>query len=461
MIVSLIKKGVERGVSLRRFSLLMLFLSLVIMAVLLYTIITTVQAFNALSDATGDYIELEAAADDLMDASDYLTEEVQRYTVMAERIHLENYFREAEEERRREHALAVMFKNAPNSPALAQLQSAMNESIDLMNREYYAMRLVLDAHGDTDIPAALRDIKLNDEDQALTGEGKIAKAQQLMHDSEYYAQKSRIRADMQQCVDTLTESTQKVREDMEKKTGTSLKWMIALILLQSICVFKILWLTTRLGISPLLKAVNHIRKDEQLPVAGAQEFRYLADTYNKMYHTYKKNIESLSFKASHDELTGVYNRAGYELIRESVDLSSTALMILDVNFFKEINDTSGHETGDEALKKVGRVLTENFRSVDYICRIGGDEFTVFMVNLKDEPEELIRRKVDQINAALMDDSDGSPSVSMSVGIAIGDGEADSQELFRRADTALYHVKENGRMGCCFYEKGMKIKENER
>ena len=459
--MSLIKKGVERGVSLRRFSLLMLFLSLVIMAVLLYTIITTVQAFNALSDATGDYIELEAAADDLMDASDYLTEEVQRYTVMAERIHLENYFREAEEERRREHALAVMFKNAPNSPALTQLQSAMSESIDLMNREYYAMRLVLDAHGDTDIPAALRDIKLNDEDQALTGEGKIAKAQQLMHDSEYYAQKSRIRADMQQCVDTLTESTQKVREDMEKKTGTSLKWMIALILLQSICVFKILWLTTRLGISPLLKAVNHIRKDEQLPVAGAQEFRYLADTYNKMYHTYKKNIESLSFKASHDELTGVYNRAGYELIRESVDLSSTALMILDVNFFKEINDTSGHETGDEALKKVGRVLTENFRSVDYICRIGGDEFTVFMVNLKDEPEELIRRKVDQINAALMDDSDGSPSVSMSVGIAIGDGEADSQELFRRADTALYHVKENGRMGCCFYEKGMKIKENER
>ena len=459
--MSLIKKGVERGVSLRRFSLLMLFLSLVIMAVLLYTIITTVQAFNALSDATGDYIELEAAADDLMDASDYLTEEVQRYTVMAERIHLENYFREAEEERRREHALAVMFKNAPNSPALTQLQSAMSESIDLMNREYYAMRLVLDAHGDTDIPAALRDIKLNDEDQALTGEGKIAKAQQLMHDSEYYAQKSRIRADMQQCVDTLTESTQATREEMEKKTGTSLKWMIALILLQSICVFKILWLTTRLGISPLLKAVNHIRKDEQLPVAGAQEFRYLADTYNKMYHTYKKNIESLSFKASHDELTGVYNRAGYELIRESVDLSSTALMILDVNFFKEINDTSGHETGDEALKKVGRVLTENFRSVDYICRIGGDEFTVFMVNLKDEPEELIRRKVDQINAALMDDSDGSPSVSMSVGIAIGDGEADSQELFRRADTALYHVKENGRMGCCFYEKGMKIKENER
>ena len=297
MIVSLIKKRAERGVSLRRFSWLMLFLSAIIMAILLYTTISTVRAFDALSDATGDYIELAAAADDLMDASDYLTEEVQRYTVIGDRTHLENYFREAEGERRREHALAVMFKNAPNSPALAQLQSAMNESMDLMSREHYAMRLMLDASGDTDIPAALQKVELTEEDKALSGEEKTNKAQLLTHDADYYAQKSRIREDMQECVDTLTGSTQKTREEMEAKTGTSLKWMIALILLQSICVFKILWLTTRLGVRPLLKAVNHIRKDEQLPVTGAQEFRYLADTYNKMYHTYKKNIESLSFKA--------------------------------------------------------------------------------------------------------------------------------------------------------------------
>ena len=453
------KKGAGRGVSLRRFSMLMLFVSLAIMVILLVTALRTVRAFHGLSDATSDYIELAAAADNLMDASDYLTEEVQRYTVMGERTHLENYFREAEEDRRREQALAVMFKNAPNSPALAQLQAAMRESMDLMNREYYAMRLVLDASGDTDIPAALAEVELTEEDRWLTPEAKTDKARQLMHDSDYYAQKSRIRADMQECVDTLTESTQQLRDDMETRMGRSLTWMIILIVVQSVCVVKFLFMTTRLGVRPLLSAVNHIRRDEQLPVTGAQEFRYLADTYNKMYHTYKKNIESLSFKASHDGLTGVYNRAGYELIRESVDLATTALLILDVNFFKEINDTSGHETGDEALKKVGRVLTENFRSVDYICRIGGDEFTVFMVNLKDKPEELIRRKVEQINEALADTSDGSPAVSMSVGIAVGDGEADSQELFRRADTALYYVKENGRNGCCFYEKGMKIKDS--
>ena len=119
------------------------------------------------AEATGDYIELAAAADDLMDASDYLTEEVQRYTVMGERTHLENYFREAEEDRRREQALAVMFRNAPNSPALTQLQAAMRESVDLMNREYYAMRLVLEASGDQDIPEAIRAVELTEEDRAL------------------------------------------------------------------------------------------------------------------------------------------------------------------------------------------------------------------------------------------------------------------------------------------------------
>ena len=272
------KKGAGRGVSLRRFSMLMLFVSLAIMVILLVTALRTVRAFHGLSDATSDYIELAAAADNLMDASDYLTEEVQRYTVMGERTHLENYFREAEEDRRREQALAVMFKNAPNSPALAQLQAAMRESMDLMNREYYAMRLVLDASGDTDIPAVLAKVELTEEDRQLTPEAKTDKARQLMHDSDYYAQKSRIRADMQECVDTLTESTQQLRDDMETRMGRSLTWMIILIVVQSVCVVKFLFMTTRLGVRPLLSAVNHIRRDEQLPVTGAQEFRYLADT---------------------------------------------------------------------------------------------------------------------------------------------------------------------------------------
>lgn len=241
------RKGQGRGVSLRRFSFLMLFFSLIVTAALLYTTFNTVKAFRGLSEATGDYIELAAAADALMDASDYLTEEVQRYTVISDRTHLENYFREAETDRRRERALAIMFRNAPDSPALGQLQAAMKESMELMSREYYAMRLMLDAAGDTDIPAALQDVQLTEEDLALDAEAKVDKARMMMHDTEYYAQKSRIRENMQECADTLTGSTQKVRDEMQAWTDRSLKWMIILLVVQSICIFKILWLFSHLG----------------------------------------------------------------------------------------------------------------------------------------------------------------------------------------------------------------------
>ena len=81
---------------------------------------------------------------------------------------------------------------------------------------------------------------------------------------------------------------------------------------------------------------------------------------------YKKSIEHLNFKASHDELTGAYNRAGFDLLLSSLDLDSTYLMMLDVDNFKTINDTYGHETGDKVLKKLVQVLKKNFRSDDRI-----------------------------------------------------------------------------------------------
>jgi len=101
-------------------------------------------------------------------------------------------------------------------------------------------------------------------------------------------------------------------------------WMTILIVIQSLAIVLLLWVTTSLGINPLLQAVEHIKRDQKLPITGANEFRYLAGTYNNMYTVYKKSIDSLSFKASHDELTGVYNRSGYDLIRHTVDLNSTA-----------------------------------------------------------------------------------------------------------------------------------------
>lgn len=446
----------EKGVSLRTTFILMLIFSLIVTAALLVTTYRTIRSYQALSKATDDYIEMQEAASSLLSASDYLTEEAQCYTVIGDRKHLENYFEEAEVTRSRERAIEIMEKQLPDSPALANLKEGLQDSINLMDREYYAMLLVLQAQGDTDIPEAMRDVTLSAEDTALSAEEKRILGQKMMHDEEYYRQKNMIREDLKDCIDDLQSGTHGTQTETNKEMKSNLILITVLIILQSITLIVLLWITTRLGINPVLRAVEHIKKDQKLPIMGANEFRYLASTYNKMYAAYKKSIDNLSYQASHDELTGVYNHAGYDLIRQSLDLESTAVLLCDADKFKHINDTYGHEMGDKVLKKIAAALKNNFRADDYICRIGGDEFLVFMVHIGDNVETMIKHKVKQINEDLADESDGVPSISLSVGVSLYNGHADSQVMFNEADTALYYVKEHGRCDCHFYTPDLTV-----
>ena len=447
----------QKGISLKTTSILMMMISLIITVGLVIAAVRVHGSFGRMEESTDDYIRMGNAATELMAASDYLTEEVRQYAVMGNRECLENYFREAEETRRREHAISVMESELPDSPALIRLKESMAESIDLMNREYYAMRLMLEAQGDTDLPETLKNIELKPEDSALGAEEKIKLAQQLVHDNAYNEQKARIRSAMEDCVKKLKDITFGAQLEMENKAGRELLVMILLVFFQTAAMIVMMWLTTHLGVNPVLRAVEHIRKDQELPIVGASEFRYLAGTYNVMYNAYKKSIENLNFKASHDELTGVYNRAGYDLIRSSLDLGSTAMLLFDADKFKSINDRCGHETGDQVLIKIANTLKNHFRSDDYVCRIGGDEFVVFMVHLKHDPKKLIESKIRRINRDLADESDGLEAISLSAGISCHPDIKDPEEMFRQADIALYYVKDHGRDGVCFYSEKLKGK----
>ena len=455
--MGIIKQTREQGVSLRKTFVIMLCISVALTALLLFTAFQTIQSYNRLSDATDVYIDLQEAADNLMKASDYLTDEAQCYTVLGKREHMENYFTEAEITRRRDLAIEAMESRLPDSEALAALKNAMSESVALMDREYYAMTLMLLAQGDTDVPEAMKGVVITPEDQALSPEGKEALAREMMHDDGYYDQKNRIRADLSQCIDELKARTRGTQSSMSTKVRNELVAMIVLIVIQSMAIILLLWATTSLGINPLLQAVDHIKRDQKLPITGAHEFRYLAGTYNTMYAAYKKSIDNLSFKASHDELTGVYNRAGYDLLRHTVDLATTAFLLFDADQFKRVNDDHGHEVGDRMLQKIAKTLTAYFRTDDYICRIGGDEFMVLMVHVSKDVRHLIESKVIHINEDLANTEDGLPPMSVSVGVALCRDTDNPQELFHDADVALYYVKDHGRHGCCFYEPEMRDK----
>ena len=125
--------------------------------------------------------------------------------------------------------------------------------------------------------------------------------------------------------------------------------------------------------------------------------------------------------------------------------------IVDIDHFKEINDTFGHEIGDRILKKLGRLLSSSFRTKDYPIRIGGDEFVVILTDFPNDRRDVIRRKISRINEAMQDTTDGLPAVSLSMGVSLSP-EGFTDDLYSKADRALYYVKDHGRNGIAFEDE---------
>ena len=445
------KKG-NNGISLRTIHIWLIFGAVLLSIVMFISTYLLSTSYRGLTAADKRHIELRKNALKLMDASDYLTEQVQRFTLEGDKRFLDEYFKEAFETRSREVAIAEMTDAAGNTAALEKLKAAMKYSEKLMNREYYAMRLVIEAKGYEIEYEGLRIVTVSAEDMALSPEEKMRRATEMVIDSKYYLQKNQIRDNMNACLDEL----EKMANANDASALHSLRDEVIIvrivILLQTAGVIFLVWLTSRLGIHPILDAVNKIKAGTTLSEKGSSEFRYLVRAYNKMYKAYKKSIEHLNFKALHDELTGAYNRAGYQSILESVDLKTTYMILIDVDNFKGINDTYGHEIGDRVLIRLVELLQHNFRSDDFLCRIGGDEFVLLMVHAFSEQKDRIKQKIETVNRELAEAKDGLPATSISVGVAHGSVDGNAETLFEKVDRAMYDSKQKGKHTLTFYSE---------
>ena len=224
----------QEGLSLRFTFLLMCALSVSITVLLLYANYVAFHTFHELSVAADNYIELQADASSLLEASDYLTEQAQRYAVIGEREYLDNYINEIKGLKRREAAIDLMKERLPESNALRQLELAMQESDALAEREYYAMRLVLNAQADPAIPDAMGNVKLEEADLERSAEEQMNRAAVITHDKTYYEKKNSIRINLQECIEELKQQTHAAQKQMEKNMLRDLIWMTVLIILQSL-----------------------------------------------------------------------------------------------------------------------------------------------------------------------------------------------------------------------------------
>jgi len=279
------------GISIKIVHAAMLVLGLLLILLLIFSSYKNTNVFTRLNKETGNYIVRQKAAHDLMEASDYLTEMTQRFTLEGDTQYLDNYFEEAFGNQRREAAITTMAENEAEQTLVNQIQEALNESNKLMYREYYAMKLVIDAKEIKTYPDKLRGVELKPEDMNLSAEEKMDLAQKMVMGTEYYTQKELIRNDLKAGLNTLDNMMATARTEMTAQLNSEMNTVRIFIIIVAVLLLIIIGLSAYLGTIPLIKAAKCAQNGEAIPVTGAKEFRYLASSYNKMTGAKENNEE--------------------------------------------------------------------------------------------------------------------------------------------------------------------------
>lgn len=444
----------KKKIRIRRVSAWAIGIAIFLAILFTFVCVKGAQEFRELREATDQYIVCEQAAKQLQDGSDYLTEQVRLYAMTGDTQYREAYFQEADGNRRRETALKELRQYFDGTETFQELQTAQNYSRELMEREYYSMKLIALANGEeeTQLEEELQETTISDEDLALSAQEQTKTAQNLVCDTEYQKMRTEIQNHVSGCMESLTTKTKNrqgrattIFSDMYLKLEIGIVVVIVLLLLES---FIMRWLVVK----PLIRYNESILQDDIFPVIGAEELQNLAITYNQVYEENQETQQLIRHQAEHDAMTDLLNRGSFEKILTIYEKGDVpfAMILVDVDIFKSVNDTYGHATGDAILKKVSGLLKKAFRSVDYVCRIGGDEFAIVMVEMTSDLQYTIREKITAVNRELSEPTDGLPAVSLSVGVAFSDRENPGESIFKDADQALYQIKEHGKHGCGFY-----------
>jgi len=279
------------GISIKVVHAAMLVLGLLLILLLIFSMYKNSNVFARLNKETENYIVRQKAAHDLMEASDYLTEMTQRFTLEGDTQYLDKYFEEAFGNKRREASITTMAENDAEQTLVDQIQAALNESNTLMYREYYAMRLVIDAKEIKTYPDKLRGVELKTEDMNLSTEEKMDLAQKMVMGTEYYAQKELIRNDLKAGLNTLDNMMTAARTETTAQLNSEMNTVRIFIIIVAVLLLVIIGLSAYLGTIPLIRAAKCAEKGEAVPVTGAKEFRYLANSYNKMTGAKEKDEE--------------------------------------------------------------------------------------------------------------------------------------------------------------------------
>lgn len=447
----MMKKDNVHGVRISFVNFFFTILTAIVFCFILYISNNVRSRFEAVNRSMDKFIVCQQSSEKIVESANYLTEQARLFVVTGERDHLDAYLKEVLEKKTQQIALEELEAVCSKSDlALQRLRIALEQAKGLMDMELYAMRLVCEAENIKDLPPKMASIQIGDLDKKSSPEKLRETAIINLFGDGYMIYKLRINANCKITVDAIEKQIKTELNLNADELGSNIKRLRFLFLILLVVNVFIFIAFGYLIILPLGRFKLSIERDEKLNIIGSLEFKSLAESYNEIYEIKAQNEKSLLKKAEYDALTGILNRRAFDQICEasSEKKQKIALLLIDMDNFKGINDTYGHIGGDNALKGLADALMETFRDSDYIARVGGDEFAAILPDCEATAKDVIKSKIERVNQklALLEER----KVSVSVGVAFSDCGF-TKELYDKADKALYMVKEKGKRGCEVYE----------
>ena len=411
--------------------------------------------YHSLMRATEQNIDAAKTIDLLDDYSDYLTEQAREYVITNNFDYVEAYFKEITNGLHKEHSLAILERQMfyDNQEICDLLDEFSDLSEEMKDYEIHAMKLMA-VRNEVDpeaFPGGLEKYELTKEELHYSKQEELDAAYYLVFGKEYMELRKAADEKMTAVQNKIESVTRTQRVAASDKALHSIRFQTVCLILIFVALIALLMVFLIMVLRPIYTIEASMKKQERLKEVGPRELRDLVKAYNHMCELHAESKVELAHEAEHDALTGLLNRGAFEKLKgylqESIE--PTALILLDVDNFKSVNDTYGHQTGDEALKRVAELLKENFSTNDYPARTGGDEFAVIMTHITPKEKDVIRAKINAMNDKLAKQEGDIPKLSLSAGIAFAQ-IGYKPELYNMADEALYKTKENGKCGYTFY-----------
>ena len=409
-------------------------------------------AYQQLIEETGKYINTQQDAGMIEEFSGSMLSESRSFLQTGDPAHVMAFYSQMDVIRRQLDGSGTS-ETKGTAASDRYLKEAVEAFRTLAEQDAYAMRLKAETLPVSlgSYPAEFAGTEIRPEDAVLDAEQKLAKAQEILDRTDYSAIRSRLS-------DRVDASHRAASETVQQQMGvTTARIRQELLLLRTFgVVFLVIAVLAMLSnllliILPINRSVSNLDNREEIPEQGSFEMRNLARVYNEVLRDSTEKQEELEYSATHDALTGVYNRAAFDREYDRCRNDRIGIAIVDVDGFKHYNDVYGHDVGDHVLRRVTETIGSKFRKEDHISRIGGDEFVIIMKNTGSAQSEDIKLKIDEINEELVKERrKGMPPISVSVGAAFWDRENPGPDILKDADKALLQMKQNGKLGCRIY-----------